>query len=172
MNQRLSAICCAALAGMAGDFFPSRPATAADQPPLPVIGRSERVWIKDADAIVTARIDTGTRTSSLHADSIEQFMKKNAVWVRFTFRDDAGKAHTVERPMARIGTFKNNGLGTDTRPVVTLGLCIGKVYRRTQVNLVDRGQFNYRLLVGRRFLSNKVSVNTGLRLTVAPACKN
>ncbi|MFT5540736.1 MAG: hypothetical protein ACI82H_002273 [Alphaproteobacteria bacterium] len=138
----------------------------------PVIGRSEKVWIKDADTILTARIDTGTRTSSLHAEALSYFRKEGKNWVRFTFRDDTGSAYTLTRPIKRFGNFKNNGVGDDVRPVVTLGLCIGTIYRRTQVNLVNRGDFNYSLLIGRRYLSNLLLVDTGKRLTHQPACRN
>lgn len=146
------------------------PAGAADIAGKPVVGRAERVWIRDADAIVTARIDSGTRTSSLHVETMSIYQRKGRDRVRFTFVDDAGQRHTISRWLKRMGTFKTNGTGTDSRPVVVLGLCIGATYRRTEVNLVDRGERNYALLIGRRFLSNRVLLDTSKRLTVEPRC--
>lgn len=146
------------------------PAGAADIAGKPVVGRAERVWIQGADAIVTARIDSGTRTSSLHVESMSIYRRKGRDRVRFTFLDDAGRRHTMSRWLKRMGNFKTNRTGTDMRPVVILGLCVGTTYRNTQVNLVDRGDHNYALLVGRRFLSNRVLVDTSKRLTVEPRC--
>lgn len=169
MNVRRSSI---SLVGpIAVALLAAAAARAADAPALPTVGRSEQVWIRDADAVVTARMDSGTRTSSLHVDAIVYYRSNGVNRVRFTFRDDAGKRHTISRPLARIGSFRNNSTGDDLRPVITLGLCIGSIYRRTQVNLVDRGEFTYALLVGRRFLSNRAVVDTSKRLTVAPDCR-
>lgn len=147
------------------------PAGAAGEPPdKPIVGRAEKVWIRGADAVITARIDTGTRTASLHVESLSIYRRKGRDRVRFTFLDDAGRRHTMSRWLERMGNFKTNGTATEERPVVKLGLCIGTTYRRTQVNLVDRGDLNYALLIGRRFLSNRMLVDTSKRLTVEPRC--
>jgi hypothetical protein len=57
------------------------------------------------------------------------------------------------------------------RPTVTLGICIGTVYRVTEVNLVDRSALNKPLLVGRRFVSGRMLVDVRRRHLLEPACR-
>lgn len=92
-------------------------------------------------------------------------------WVAFNLVGDNGHSGRIERPVVRISRIKS-ALGTDEgRPTVTLGLCIGSVYRITEVNLVDRENLIKPLLVGRRFLSGRLRVDPRRRYLLEPACK-
>ena len=51
-----------------------------------------------------------------------------------------------------------------------MGVCVGNVYRETQVNLVDRKNFNYQMLIGRRFTGNSVVVDPGRTFIAKPHC--
>jgi hypothetical protein len=51
-----------------------------------------------------------------------------------------------------------------------MGLCVGTVYRETQVNLIDRKNFNYQMLIGRRFMEGKVVVDPGRTFIAKPRC--
>jgi hypothetical protein len=177
---RRSGIC--ALAALLMGFAPPQvTALAAEAAPGPakakkakkakvLIGRLEHVHIKEANTTLTGKVDTGTQTSSLHARDITIFPRGGKDYVRFTFDDDNGKAVTLERPLVRLATFKDNARAAPARAIVTLGLCIGNLYRRTQVNLADRGHFDYSLLIGRRFLFGHAVVDTAKKFTAKPAC--
>ena len=54
--------------------------------------------------------------------------------------------------------------------VVMLGICLGKVYKETEVTLVDRKGFLYAMLIGRSFLKNLFIVDTAQQFTVKPTC--
>ena len=135
------------------------------------IGRTEKVWIKEANAILEAKIDTGTLTSSLNARDVEVFTKKDKVWVRFVVDSPDGKPITIERSVVRFARFKKQNHDVDRRPVIELGLCISHVYRITEVNLTDRQRFTYPVLIGRRFLSGNVVVDTDKKDTSTPQCR-
>ena len=175
---RCSGICAlAALVLLLGLALPGATARAADpakakkaEKAKVIIGRLEHVHIREATATLTGKVDTGTQSSSLHARDILVFPRGGKDYVRFTFDADDGKAITLERPLVRMATFKDNARGAPVRPIVTLGLCIGKLYRRTQVNLADRGHFDYPLLIGRRFLFGHAVVDTAKKFTAQPAC--
>lgn len=137
-----------------------------------VFGRVERVWVGNTDIVLRAKIDTGARTSSLGTDTIETFKRGDQDWVRFSFVDAAGAPVTLVRKVVRFARLKKkNAPGTETRPVVLLKLCVGDVFRLTQVNLVDRMRFDYPVLIGRRFLFGKAVVDIARQYVSEPHCR-
>ena len=61
--------------------------------------------------------------------------------------------------------------GSQTRPVVVLGVCMGDMYKDIEVNLVDRKGFLYPVLIGRSFLKENIVVDATLTFTREPVCK-
>ena len=55
--------------------------------------------------------------------------------------------------------------------MVKLGICIGSVYRVTEVGLVDRSNLAKPLLIGRRFLSGRLLIDLKGRHLLEPVCK-
>jgi len=53
-----------------------------------------------------------------------------------------------------------------------LGICLGSVYKEVEVNLVDRSNFNYQLLIGRNYLANSFLVDPSLTFSTKSKCKN
>ena len=138
---------------------------------LPVAGRIEHVRLTPGDIVVEGKLDTGARTSSLDAINMQRLVRDNADWMAFDVTGNDGRTVRIERPVVRIAKIRS-ALGVDEdRPVVTLGVCIGKVYRVTEVNLVDRGDLTAPLLIGRRFLQGRLLVNVNRRHLLEPACK-
>jgi len=135
---------------------------AEDKEPARVIaGWVENVAIENQDFEVKAKLDTGAMTSSIHALNIKSFKKNDTHWVRFDLplMDKHGDLHqmTFEKPRARKVTIKNHDGKHDNRYVVELDICFNGRHYSAQFTLVDRGQFNYNVLLGRRFLS-KVAI--------------
>jgi hypothetical protein len=71
--------------------------------------------------------------------------------------------------MVRI---REHGNRQQERPVVRLGICLGRAYRLAEVNLVDRSGFDYRLLIGRKVLSGTVIVDPSRAWLLAPDCRD
>jgi hypothetical protein len=121
-----------------------------------VIGKVERVGVEVIDTLLKARIDTGAGVTSLNARIVE--VTKSATpgqpdKVKFEIKDDLGHAKIFEKEVVEWQQIKNKGEdGYTERPVVKLDLCLGgkEIYGR--VNLVDRSNFKYQLLIGRNFL--------------------
>lgn len=143
---------------------------AATKKPKVTIGRLEKVYIREAAVILTAKIDTGTQSSSVNARDIAMVNRGGRTWVRFTVEASGVRPVTLERPLVRFAKFKANARAQPKRPVVELGLCISTLYRRTQVNLVNRSRFRYPVLIGRRFLFGHAVVDTEKKFTADPAC--
>ncbi len=149
----------------------SFPAAHASHPvAVPVAGWIERARLSPGDIVLEAKLDTGARMSSLHAVNLRQFERDGKNWVAFDVTGNDGRSVRLERPVLRIARIKS-ALGSDeARPTVTLGICIGRVYRVTEVNLADRSSLTKPLLIGRRFLKGRLRVDLAHRYLLEPAC--
>jgi hypothetical protein len=125
-----------------------------------VMGWLESVYLKPWNLRVTAKLDTGAKTSSLHADDIEHFTKEGQEWVRFTLMgSEDNKPLVVERPMVRTAYIKERMARSSKRDVVRLVVCKNGRDYETEFTLVDRSNFNYPLLLGRSFLQDVALVD-------------
>ncbi|AZT83910.1 ATP-dependent zinc protease [Marinobacter sp. NP-4(2019)] len=132
------------------------------------LGFVEWVVLQDTGLRLKARLDTGARTSSLHAVNIEPFEKGDEKWVSFQVpladhRDqEKGEKGTqvedvileFERPVDRTVRIKRKGAPSQRRYVVRMEFCIAGSTHETEFSLADRGRFSYPALLGRRFLSD------------------
>jgi len=147
------------------------PAAAALPPyALPVAGRTERARVEPGGLMLEAKLDTGARTSSLHAANLQFLTRDGQDRVAFDVVDDGGRSVHIDRPLVRIAKIKSAPGIDEARPVVTLGICIGNIYRLTEVNLVDRSTLDKPLLIGRSFLRGRLQVNVNRRYLLEPAC--
>ena len=126
-----------------------------------VMGWLETVFLQPMNLHATAKLDTGAKTSSVHASKIEHFTKGGTPWVRFEFVASKGKdAIKIERPLVRKAVIKERLSRSSTREVVMLSICKnGKEYE-TEFTLNDRSNFNYPMLLGRSFLAGVALVDS------------
>lgn len=135
-----------------------------------MIGSVENIAIGKSKSVFVAKIDTGAENSSLHAKDVKHFTKNGRPWVRFFSRTRAGKVIKFKKKVKRFAAIKRKSAPGQTRPVVELALCLGKVRKTVEVNLVDRGNFEYTVLVGRSFLSGNFIVDVDRSYTGEPNC--
>lgn len=128
-----------------------------------VAGWVEKVVIEDQNYAVKAKLDTGAKTSSIHAEDIELFEKNKKKWVRFTLvlpgEDKSLNRITLEKPRARRVKIKEHDGERDRRPVVELDICFNGFHYNAQFTLVDRQEYIYSVLLGRRFLNKKAIID-------------
>ncbi|MGD8567595.1 MAG: RimK/LysX family protein [Gammaproteobacteria bacterium] len=135
-----------------------------------VIGWIEKVKLDDG-LIITAKIDTGARHSSLNVKDHKLFRKKGESWIRFPVTGTNGKTVTIERQIIRYADVKRKGYRAQRRPVVQMAYCLADVSKMVEVNLVDRTQFKYPMLVGRSFLRDDFVVDPSITFTIDPTCR-
>ncbi len=139
--------------GLLTSLLASTALAADDQPGKVIAGWVERVTVLDIrEQPIKAKLDSGANTSSIHAVDVDEFERENEDWVRFKFVDKDGDTHTLEKPIVRGVKIKDLDGGSDRRPVIELDMCFDGRLHTTQFTLSDRGDFNYRILLGRRFL--------------------
>nr|WP_257900156.1 ATP-dependent zinc protease [Marinobacter sp. F4206] len=137
----------------------------SDQPVPETLGFVEWVVMNDTGLRLKARLDTGAKTSSLHAVNVEEFKKDNEEWVKFQLplgdhedqpsEGDLEHEDVVlefERPIHRTVLIKRKGAPSQRRYVVNMEFCIAGTIHETQFSLTDRGNFSYPILLGRRFM--------------------
>jgi hypothetical protein len=138
---------------------------------LPVAGWLERALVSPARVPMEAKLDSGARTSSLHASSVRRYERDGEDWVSFQITGMDGRTVRLRRRLLRMATVRS-ALGVDEgRPVVALGICVGRVHRVTEVSLVDRSELNVPLLIGRRFLRGRLLVDLSRRHLLEPDCE-
>jgi len=156
------------IAGLLGALVMALPAAAGEKI---VVGWIEKVRIYPGNFIVHAKLDSGAEYSSLDAVNLTEFDRNGQRWVRFDLPQGDGQKITIERPLLRTATIKRHYLESQKRPVVKIGVCLGSFYKETEVNLVDRTGFQYRMLIGRKFMEGAVIIDPSAKYTVEPNCK-
>jgi hypothetical protein len=156
------------LASLIGALVMAIPVVAADKQ---VVGWIEKVRIYPGNYLVHAKLDSGAEYSSLDAAKLTEFDRDGKRWVRFDLPQGDGGKVTIERPLLRTATIKRHFLGSQKRPVVKIGVCLGHIYKETEVNLVDRTGFNYRMLIGRKFMEGVVVIDPSAQYTIEPECQ-
>lgn len=134
---------------------------------LPVIGGIEDVVVDPLNLKFEARIDTGAKSTSIHAENIQLIEREGKRFVRFSLLDK--KTNTLvelERPFRRKVIIKQQSADNELRYVVTLWLTLGKTKDEIEVNLTDRSDYDYEVLVGRNLLTDRAIVDVSLRHTL------
>ncbi|MCG2633808.1 MAG: RimK/LysX family protein, partial [Gammaproteobacteria bacterium] len=124
---------------------------------------------------VTAKLDSGARTSSINARNIDAFERKGKPWVKFELvlrdKEDHLEAVAMERPVTRYVRIKEHDGNHDRRTVVELEFCFVGRWHRAQFSLIDRSEFNYPILLGRRFLAGTAVIDPGETFLTDPGCE-
>lgn len=128
---------------------------------LKVVGWRERVSLPDLGLrAIPAKIDTGARTSSLHAEVLEEFTREGRQWVRFAVDWD-GMRHPCEAVRVdRRGVRSSNG-DQQRRLVIKTPLQIGNLTFRAEITLADRSSMQFPMLIGRTALRRRMVVDSG-----------
>ena len=132
---------------------------------LPTLGWREWVGLPEYGVDwLKAKVDTGARTSSLHAAGLHTFEVENREWVRFHIypwqRSTAAAVQVEARVLDRRQVRSSSGT-TERRPVVVLPVRIGSQIVDVEFTLTRRDQMGFRMLLGRQALRRRFLVDTG-----------
>ncbi|MGV1015547.1 MAG: ATP-dependent zinc protease, partial [Methyloceanibacter sp.] len=129
------------------------------------VGWREWVGLPDlgVDA-VKAKIDTGARTSALHAYRIEPFWRKGGLWLRFELNPiQRSRTTRVSCEARAVGerTVRNSGGGIERRYIITTLLKLGDMAWTIELALTNRDHMGFRMLLGRTALQGRVLIEPG-----------
>ena len=125
-----------------------------------VLGSEELFTVEPGGVRLLALIDTGAATCSLSVVDLKPFERDGSDWVRFKLPNGPdAEPVTIELPIARHVRVARPGFDRQRRPVVAMSLTVGEVTHMVEVNLVERGEFEFPLLIGRNFLKDAAVVD-------------
>jgi hypothetical protein len=133
------------------------------QPTLDIIGWREWVALPDLGVdFIKTKVDTGARTSALHAFDIAAFKQDGKDWVRFTLHP-LQHNDQVEHPCccqiqeSRLVT--NSGGIQEQRFVIITPITLGNQTWPIEITLTNRDEMGFRMLLGRTALRKRFLVN-------------
>jgi len=156
----------------AGCSLPQTQASSLSEQPR-TVGWVEKAIILGVETEVDAKLDTGADTTSINAEILEEPDEdtESGGMIKFRFVGEDGKEAIFERPIVRWVRIKARDGGSFRRPVVQMKFCVAGRWVEEEVNLADRDEFNYSVLVGRNMLGKaKLAVDSSQTFTAEPAC--
>jgi hypothetical protein len=127
-----------------------------------VVGWREWVALPDLGVrTIQAKVDTGARSSSLHAWDVEPFARDGDEWLRFAVRplEDSDRAVVAEAQSAGEREVRSsNGEVEERYAIRTTVVLLGRSYH-TELTLSRRDEMGFQMLLGRRALRNRFLVD-------------
>lgn len=114
---------------------------------------------------IVAKIDTGAKTSSLHAFKIRHFEKDGESWVRFIVHPAQRRRQpeiTCEAKVIDERTITSSNGASEQRIVISTTMILGQQKFETELTLSNRDEMGFRMLVGRQSLSRRFMVDPSL----------
>lgn len=112
--------------------------------------------------MIKAKIDTGAKTSAIHAEDIKIIKRGQKRFVRFKLLPDQKsdqKSKVVEMEMIEKRKVRSSIGHESVRPVVKTILNIGDYSYPIELTLVNRDIMGFRMLIGRQALIKKFLIN-------------
>ncbi|MBR8829677.1 MAG: hypothetical protein N5P05_001373 [Chroococcopsis gigantea SAG 12.99] len=132
---------------------------------LPIIGWREWVNLPDLSIVaVKAKIDTGARSSALHAFAIQSFYIDGREMIRFhvhPYQRDDDYILTAEAPVLDWRQVRNSGGISEERPVIVTTIELGQTSCTIELTLTNRDVMGFRMLLGREAIRNRFLVHPG-----------
>lgn len=136
-----------------------------------VVGWREQVALPELDIhVIKAKVDTGARTTALHAEEIEAFERDGRHWVRFLVPPYHGPdCHPVTAPVVDEREIKNTSGIPATRYVIHTTLVLGHRHWGIEVSLADRTEMGFDLILGRTAIrAHRLLVDPGRSFLMGP----
>ena len=114
-------------------------------------GYIEKATLVDQNITLSAKLDTGAKSSSLHAVDIKKEKINGKTYLRFTVPNQGGKATFLCEYFGKVSIkARAQEIEHIKRPVVWMKIKLGGQEKTIRVNLTNRANFIYPLLLGRQ----------------------
>ena len=136
-----------------------------DREHLPIIGWREWLSLPELGIkFIKAKIDTGARSSSLHAFDVEFFEQEGRQWVRFNVnpvqRNETLVVHAAA-PVFDHRTIRSSSGEVQDRPVIKTPVHLLGKHFEIELTLADRNQMGFRMLLGREAFRRRFLIDPG-----------
>ena len=132
---------------------------------LPVIGWREWVGLPDLGIkTIKAKVDTGARSSSLHAFHLQEFQRDGERWVRFHVhpiqRSNTEDVEVEARVLETRSVRSSSGKASE-RPVIVTNVHLLGLTWPVELTLANRDEMGFRMLLGREAVRRRFLVDAG-----------
>jgi len=121
-----------------------------------------REWIylpKYEDFAIKAKVDTGARTSALHATQIKEYDNNGNKLVNFRLHQ-SNKHIEISTKLIRYLKITSSFGDSEVRPLIRLKIRLGERSWFTEVTLTKRNRMTYPMLIGRNTLMKKYLIHS------------
>jgi hypothetical protein len=111
---------------------------------------------------VKVKIDTGARTSSLHAFKIEPFTYMGKPWVQFDIhpiQDNDHISFTIACPIVDYRSITSSTGHRQKRYIIKTKLTVGVYSSEIEISLAKRDEMGFRFLLGRNAMKGHLLVD-------------
>lgn len=111
---------------------------------------------------IKARVDSGAKTSSIHAINIQVFKRDNNPWVSFEvhpLQQNRKTSIRCEAPVVDRRNVKSSSGVSEKRYVIQAPIVLGEHEWDIEITLTDRDSMGYRMLLGREAMQHRMLVD-------------
>ena len=135
------------------------------------LGWREWVYLPFYDDFpIKAKIDTGARSSSIHATHINKYKKKGKDRIKFRIYQ-SNKSLPVDTELLKFKKITNSFGDSETRPVIKMKIKLGNDSYITEVTLSKRSGLAYPMLIGRNSLKKMHVIHSHKSFLTGPKFK-
>jgi len=111
---------------------------------------------------IKARVDSGAKTSALHAINISPFQKDGDNWVKFDINPIQNNSKTIihcQAPLVDKRVVKSSSGFREQRYVIKTEISVGDANWDVELTLTNRDSMGFRMLLGREAMSGRLLVD-------------
>lgn len=128
-----------------------------------VVGSEEWISFPDLNIpAIKARVDSGAKTSAIHAVNIIPFERDGEKWVRFNINPIQNNEKSVIKCEAQVidkRIVKSSSGYRESRYVIHTNISLGNFTWKVEMTLTNRDTMGFRMLLGREAMSGKILVD-------------
>jgi hypothetical protein len=120
---------------------------------------------------IKVKLDTGARTSSLHAFDISTFTYMDEDWLRFDvhpLQDNDSITYTCTSPIVDYRWITSSSGHSQKRYIIQTVLTLGEFSSLIEISLANRDEMGFRMLVGRNALKGRILVDPSHSFLLSP----
>ena len=148
-------------------------ATSAKTSPRPLVGWREWLALPQLGVeVIKAKVDTGAKTSALHAEELEVLRGEEGDRVRFRVHvreGDGVLGELLEFPLLDEREIRSSNGQIELRPIIRTELRLGDTIWHAEVTLTTREHMGFNMLLGRSALKHHFWVDPGRSFLQSPA---
>ncbi|MFT3741140.1 MAG: ATP-dependent zinc protease [Gammaproteobacteria bacterium] len=114
---------------------------------------------------IKAKIDSGAKTSALHAFEINPFKKEGKHYIQFKLHPKQRRTDIVVSCVAAVADVRwitDSGGHRERRYVIKTLLALAGEVWPIELTLTNRDNMNFRMLLGRTAMKHRILINPGL----------